>query len=102
MSWKAWRGGALACVVCLEASQKVSSKGQSPRLKTQMTSPPPTAAIGGPEERATFFAVSRLVPSGTQEQVSKLENLLRVGLGKGGNGIPGDSTGRWQWLHRES
>ena len=53
-----------------------------------MANPLPTAAIGGPEERATFSAVS-LVPSGTQEQVPKLENLLKVGLGKGGNGIPG-------------
>lgn len=64
-----------------------------------MANPLPTAAIGGPEERATFSAVS-LVPSGTQEQVPKLENLLKVGLGKGGNGIPGDPTGRWQWLEQ--
>ena len=62
--------------------------------------PLPTAVNGGPEERATFCRVSCLVPSRMQEQVSELENLLREGLGKGGNGVPGDPTGRWQWLQQ--
>lgn len=91
-------GSRLCCVS--GAPPKASSEGQSPRLKTQKTSSPPHCCHGGPEERATFCRVSRLVPSRTQEQVSELENLLREGLGKGRNGVPGDPTERWQWLQQ--
>lgn len=61
--------------------------------------PLPTAVMEA-QRKEQRSAVSRLVPSRTQEQVSELENLLREGLGKGGNGVPGDATGRWQWLQQ--
>lgn len=100
MSREVWRGGALACVVCLGLHRRRHPTGRVHGSRHKRLVPLPTAVIGGPEERATFCRVSRLVPSRTQEQVSELENLLREGLGKGGNGVPGDPMERWQWLQQ--
>lgn len=71
-------------VLCVWGSTEGVIRRAESTAQDTKTSSPPTAVIGAQSR------VSRLVPSRTQEQVSELENLLREGLGKGGNGVPGD------------